>query len=542
MPTTTVIDRRAGTLSGTGALLRFQLRRTRSYLIFWFLGLLGFNAVTVPAVMEMYPDATDRAAFAQSLNNPPSLAMTGPETYISDYSVMSMIAHNFLLWNCALLAVMVVLLVTRLTRSDEETSRLEVVRSEPVGRHSDLAAAVLLTCLASVAMALGLTLVTGPLSEVGWGEALLFGAATGAVGIFFSAIATLTAQLASFGSTANGLSFTVLGTAFVFAALGNSNGTAAVWASPLAWAQQTFVGTEQQRWWPMVLLVGVAVVVFAAAFAVVTRRDFGAGLLPARKGRVHAPSSLRGIRSLTLRLTRGLTITAVVTLALLGLSYGSIFAEAESQFEAGPEFRDQMLEMGDNTFQEGFAVLIASFGALVAVVFGIMMIGRARKEETEGAGEVLAALPVSRRAWPGAYFIAAQLVTSVGLLVYGVVLGALSAQSTGDSDWFGTLFLAAAVYLPAVWILISLAFVCYAYLPRWGIARWLPWMFVLFIMLFGPMLSLNDAVMNVSPFEHTPNYPVGDVAWTPMVAMTGIAIVLGVAGYLGIRHRNLQFS
>ncbi len=142
-----------GTLAGTGKLLRFQARRSRLFLFWWIAGIAGFTWMTIPVLVDQYQTAAERAGFAATMSSPAMLSMSGPIEYVNAYadSIGALFTHRMLLWTGAMTAVMFVLLVTRLTRADEETSRSEVIRSLPIGRRADLAAALQLSVIAAVA-------------------------------------------------------------------------------------------------------------------------------------------------------------------------------------------------------------------------------------------------------------------------------------------------------------------------------------------------------------------------------------------------------
>lgn len=533
-----------GTLAGTGKLLRFQARRSRVYLIGWLAGLAGFNGVIALSYPGLYPTAEDRAQLALSSNTPAMRSMTGPAEYFAAYtdSIAAVFAHQMVLWVGAVAAVMFIMLVTRLTRSDEETSRLEVIRSNPVGRRADLAAALLLACLAAVALGALMALSVVGLEGFDLGGAMLYGLLYTGIGVVFAAITAVAAQFAGYGSTSNGLGFAALGFAVLAAAVGNAQDHWATWLSPIGWSQLTFVGTPEQRWWPLAAAAALASLLIGLAFALVARRDFGQGLMPAVPGRAEARPALRSIGALTFRLVRGTLWSALITMVILGAAYGSVLGSVDDMLSGMSDLERSILAESGGSLEESFAITIAGMNAFVATVFGLLVIGRAHTEETGGRGELLAAAPIPRAAWPGSYLPAALLTAGLGALAGGASLGAIGSASVGDGAFFGKLLGAATAQIPAIWVMVALAFALYAWLPRSGWLRWLPWVYAFVVGLFGDLLKLPDAARNVSPYEHTPQYPVHDMEPLPLIALLATAAAVTLIGYIGVRRRNLQFG
>lgn len=533
-----------GTLAGTGNLLRFQLRRSRIYLLGWLAGLAGGTWAVAASFPGLYPDAAGREAYAATVNTPALRSMTGPETYIEAYgaSTGAMFAHQMILWTGTLTAVMFLLLVTRLTRADEETSRSEVLRANPIGRRADLAAALLLAGLAAVALGALMALAVASLPGGQGGSAILFGLAHTAIAVLFAGVAAVTAQLASFASSANGLAFAVVGWSAFTAGVGNAQENWAVWLSPVGWAQEAFVYTPEQRWWPLAFAGAVAVVTVWLAFALVTHRDFGQGMTAARLGRAQAKPGLSSATALTFRLTRGVFWSGVVTMLLLGAAYGSVLGGADDMLEGLSETERAVLERGGSSIEENVTATFVALNGLFASLFGLLVVGRARKEETQGRGELIAAGAVRRSGWPGSYLPAALWASTAAAVVAGVFLGLGGASSLDDGSYFGTGLWASVLQLPAVWALTAFAFAAFAWLPSLGWLRWLAWVWLFIVLYFATLLELPEWAQAVSPFHHLAAYPAEDADWLAAALVTAAAIAFAVLGYAGARRRDLSFN
>ncbi|MEV3935164.1 ABC transporter permease [Glycomyces sp. NPDC049804] len=538
------IEDRLSTVAGTGKMLRFYLRRSRVFLIGWLGGMTAFSWMMSVSLPELYPDPAARAESAALLDSPAMRFMTGPVEYIDAYadSVGAMFAHQMLMWSLAVTGVMFILLITRLTRADEETSRSEVVRSLPVGRRADLAAALWLSLIAAVALGALTTLTVAGLDGTEFSQAVLYGLTFTATGVSFAAITAVCAQLGSYGSTANGLAFAVLGFAFLTAGAGYAQESALSWLSPIGWPELTFVYTAEQRWWPLAVAAGVSAALVWLAFALVAKRDFGAGMLPARPGRATAKAGLDSATALTFRLTKGLLVTAAISMLLLGLTYGSVLGSADEFLEGMSETQREVLTRGsDAAAEDSFAVTVTQIQGFFALIFALLVIGRARKEETGGRGELLAASPVARSGWPGSYFAAALVNGTAGTLLGGLGLSLVGASSLGW-DTFGKLVLAQLNYLPPVWVVIAAAFALLGWAPRVGALRWLLWLYVFIIGYFGAVLDLPDWVGKLSPFEHVAEYPLEDMDWLVLAVLTAVAAAIAALGFAGVRRRDLHFN
>ena len=96
----------------------------------------------------------ERQAIAETMMNPAMTAMVGQGYGLDNYTIGAMMAHQMLLFTALSVGIMSILLVARHTRADEEDGRIEMIRSLPTGRLSNLNAAILVVCGTNVLLAL----------------------------------------------------------------------------------------------------------------------------------------------------------------------------------------------------------------------------------------------------------------------------------------------------------------------------------------------------------------------------------------------------
>ncbi|MFF7496895.1 ABC transporter permease [Streptomyces rubiginosohelvolus] len=527
--------------TGTGTLLRFNLRRDRVRMSVWLLALTLGTLATAAEYKTLYSTPEERAAAVSSMDSPAALAMTGPRSYLSDYTAGAMLGHQMLGFMAVLVGLMSVLTVTRHTRDEEETGRAELVRSTVVGHHAHLAAALAVAVVANLGLALllalGLTATGVP--GVGAGGALLYGLAHAAIGLVFAGVAAITAQLTAHTRGASGLALATIGAAYVLRASGDVGNDALSWLSPIGWIQRTYVFVDD-RWWPLALCLLLAAATALYGFVLSTRRDVGAGLRPARLGRRTASDALIRPFGFALRLHRATLLGFAAGLCLMGVMYGSILGEAADMVESVEQLQEALKDIGGATVAESFASMVMVVVAVVAAVYVVMAALRPRAEESAGRAEPLLATGLSRNRWLGSH-VAVALTGGTALLVLaGLCFGVSGAASAGDGSLVLELTLAAAVYAPALWVTVGVAVLLFGWFPGAGAVAWIVPVYAFLVGYLGPILQLPVGLTNLSPFGHVSQLPAAPMTWTPLLALTAVAAGLIAVGLAGFRRRDLD--
>jgi ABC-2 type transport system permease protein len=526
--------------AGTGALLRHALRRDRIVASVWILLFVVMAASSSSASQDLYTTLESRVRAANAVNDTPAtLALYGRVFDPTSLGAVSLIKLGAM--GAALVALLAIFTVVRHTRAEEEAGRLELLGAAVVGRYASLTAALLL----STGISLVLALLTG-LSLVGTGlpaeGALAFGLSWAGAGIAFAAVGALAAQVTEGARTARGIAAAVLAAAYLLRAAGDATGadtsTWLSWLSPIGWAQQVrpFAG---DRWWVLAYLVAFAVLVAAGAYALVTRRDHGAGLLAQRPGRATASRSLTGPLALAVRLQRGGVAGWLVGMAVGGLVMGSIASQV-GDFLDTAQARDLIMKLGG---ERGIvdAFLSAEMGIIAVIVsaFGISSAMRLRTEETALRVEPILATRVGRLRWAASHVAVALAGTTLLMAAVGVFGGFAHGAASGDLGQMGRVVVAALVQLPAVWVLTGITVLVFGLAPGLVTAGWGALVAFLLLGQLGPILGLPQWAMDISPFTHTPKLPGGEFTATPLVWLTLVAAALVAAGLAGLRRRDI---
>ena len=165
---------------------------------------------------------------------------------------------------------------------------------------------------------------------------------------------------------------------------------------------------------------------------------------------------------------------------------------------------------------------------------------RLRTEETALRAEPLLATRVRRTAWVGSHLTFALLGPALLLVVSGAAMGLVHGLPTGDpATEIVRLAASAPAQLPATWVLAGIALALFGLAPRMTTAVWGVLVVYLLIGQLGPVLQLDQWVLNLSPFTHVPALPMADLTWTPLLWLVTIAAALMAAGIAGARRRDI---
>lgn len=530
-------------LSGTGTMLRFMLRRDRIRFPAWVLGLSLMLAYFANALGLLLDDEA-LETFATFSANPVMALIGGPGYGFDDITLGRFLVGvygAFIMIGAALMGIMT---ITRHTRVEEQTGRAEMVRANVVGRHAQLAAALILALIMSATMAALMTLTFHSSPAAGsLNASVLFACSIAAVALVFAGVAAVTVQLSPYSRAASGMAGAVLAVSYMVRGLGDMSFVQGgdlgwlSWLSPLGWSQQTAPLTLD-RWWPLTISVGTALLLAAAGFALQSHRDLEAGILPDRLGAAEAPAWLRGSLSLAFRLQRTGLGWWSFALLLGGITFGAFVQPMAENAEGMPE---EFLAIfgGAEGMVEGYLGFMGVYMAIMAAVFALLSVQALRGEEQGVRTEPVLAAAVSRSAW----LLSWTLVTALGALWLLALAGLGNAigagLATGDWALFGDVVLGHVAHAPAIWALLGFAVALYGLAPRLTGLSWAVFGYSAALSLFGDVLQLDEAVLATSVFRHIGQYPAQEISWGAAGWLTAIGVLLVVVGVARFNRRDL---
>jgi len=125
------------------------------------------------------------------------------------------------------------------------------------------------------------------------------------------------------------------------------------------------------------------------------------------------------------------------------------------------------------------------------------------------------------------------------LAISGASTGLVHGLRTGDvGGQLGRLTLAALAQSPAVWIVGAVTVLLVGWLPHAASAAWGVLVTCVVLGQFGALLSLPQALIDVSPFGHVPG--IANITVAPLAVLTVIALGLAGVGLLDPRRRDIS--
>jgi ABC-2 type transport system permease protein len=525
-------------LAGTGALLKFALRRDGIRILAWVCGVEAVALSTLLSFSSLYPDAASRAAFADSLGSQPAFAvLTGK---IFDSSLGGLTAWRVTLLGGVLAGLMSIFTVIRRTRTDEEAGRTELLASAAVGRAAPLLAALgcaLAGCVGIFVLVSGTLLVRGEDAA----GALTLGLAIAGAGLLFAGVAAITAQLFDSARPALGTAGLVLGISFGIRAIADSGGDGSSWLrwlSPLGWAEEVR-SFAVNRFWVIGMMLTAAVLLVAVALWLLGRRDIGLGLFPARFGR--ARGTLESTSGLSDRLHRPAAIGWTVALAGFGLMTGAIVDSAKDLFADSARLSDILTMIGGpGAITDAVLNGLVGLCAILASIAAVSAAGRMITEEQSERAALLLSTTVSRSRWQADHLLHVFAIPVVMLMAGGLASGILHGARSGDfGDGFTDAMAAMLGQLPACWVIGAVAVLIHAWLPRIWVASWVILVVAVLLGQLGPLLQLPQWLNDLVPFPHVSTIAGSGVPWLAELVLLAIAAALTAAGIVGFARRDL---
>jgi len=520
-------------MTGAGAMVAIQWRTQRRRLLVWAFAAVGTLAFTAIAVARLYNTPEEIASYGQAVVSDALVAINGRVEGID--TLGGIIQDEFGFIASFLMPLIGLALVAGMTRSEEESGRLEALLAGRIDRRAPAVSALVVVAAAVAIMDVGFVLALLA-AGIELGPAVLYALALGMVTVVFAALAAVCAQVVLHSRGVYALGFVVLGLSYILRGVGDVSGTFWVWLSPLGWLEKTAAFADEQRWWVLLIPIAVAIGLSILAVLLAGRRDFGAALYRQGPGEPSASAWLVRPLGLAVHGQRGAFLGWLIGSVALAGAMGALAQEVVDAILGNPSL-SQAMGITKQNAADGFLALTQVYLAIIACGYVVQAIGLLRHEEAAGRLEPVLAGASGRVRWLGTQVLVVATGLVVVVVVSALVFGAATSLSTGDSGYVSTLLKCGLAYLPAELVIAALAVLLYGSTPRAFALAWAAFGAVTFIGMLGSGLHLPDWALNMSPLTHVGNPPVDDINATALVGLALAAALVASAAFVGFRRR-----
>lgn len=523
-------------------LVRLGLRLSLRGALIWAVVTALFLALVASAWASAYPTLESRRQIASALgNNPGFRAFAGPPRAIDT-------AGGFLVWRIgvtllAMLGVWALLTSTRLLRGEEEAGRRELVLSQPVTAHCQVASAL-------AAMGAGLTcvwlsmiavlLAVGPRYELPAADSVLFSTGMVLGAATFAAVGAVCSELVPTRRGAAGLAGCILAASEIIRVIGDGTGAGTLrWASPLGWLSELHAYSGARP--PVLgLWAAAALALVATTLRLAGRRDLGASVLRARD---RSPARTRLLRSplpAAVRFARGTALAWIAGMSVYGFVVGAISSSVVNTIgrSGAPDFLQSLVDIatvrGYLAFAEFFLL------AMVVSVVAASSISSHWEEERSGRAETVLACAVGRARWLGSRTVVSAC-TFACVAAGSSISCWLGVIATHGSVSMTQLLTAGLSTIPVAAVFLGIGSLAYGVSPRSSVSAAYACIVMSFlIQIVGTLARWPAWVLDLSPFHHLGAAPLLPFNAGASVVLTAVGLACVAAGHAAFARRDLR--
>jgi ABC-2 type transport system permease protein len=231
-----------------------------------------------------------------------------------------------------------------------------------------------------------------------------------------------------------------------------------------------------------------------------------------------------------------------VGLAFVGAVYGSIADSIGGFLSDNPQLAEIFEQLGgEDGVTEAYFATAMGLLALIATAYAVRSALRPRVEEEGLRADPVLATSTPRLRWVSSHLVFAVLGPLLILTVAGTVAGAIYGLFIDDvTGQMRSVLGAAAIQIPAVWVVVGIAVALFGLIPKHSDAIW--GVLVAFFLLgqLGRILQFPQWALNLSPYSHIPALPADELAVTPLVVLALLAVALTAIGLIGFQRRDID--
>lgn len=519
---------------------RLLLKQVRVRVAVWLVILCGLSIVVAPVFGDLYSSDEELQSIKMTLDNPAMVALIGPVPE-SAYTTAVSFAHQMLIFMALVHGLFGILIANSVSKKSEDDGLTEYLMSGGVKKSklyfNQVMLGVVINALAGLIIYAGLSAMN--LDSFTNEGNLLYSAGLALFGMLFYMLTLFVGALVSSSEFTFGITLGTLVVMYLYRAITDVTDMSWSVISPYNWMTRMYPYAEDQLIW---LLPFLMIVVFAVAgWILFSKRDLGDAYFKARDHK--RTRNISTYLGLALRNLRTMMMAWLAGMFVIGMTYGSIFADLEAMFENN-ELLSAAVEAGSIDDPLFFFInMILIITTVIAAIPSLMIISGILKEENTARLEVVNSSTLTRKFSRGRVLVIHWIISLVvGLLAMVLTTLGMYLASLNVDDLpvdLGDLMLASVNYFSVITVVVGLSVLLLGLSNGLFKVIWLYAGYLFFVAYLGNLVELHDIFHMLTPFYYLANVPTADMDWLAFLGVTGVGLLLFAAGWMLFKRRDL---
>lgn len=523
----------------TKELIKFILKIEKIRIPIYILSIVGFLVALLPIFDNILKTSNDMNVLIETMRNPAMVSLVGP-VYVTDaYTTGSMYANYMTIFTAIMFAIWNILFVNNHTRKQEESDKLEMLRSLPIGKLSNIASTLVVAFFVNAIICL--LLIAGFYAFAPSGmqikSIINFSVSTTLVGFLFAVLTGLFAQISS-SSTTNNLSFMSLLVFYFIRAIGDVTNESFSLISPLGILSRTKSFIDDY-YWPIAILAIVVVSLILLTYSLAKNRDLNSGIINERKGKSKLNPLVNSIGSFTLKILMPQIIIWSIVIFSFSAMYGSVLGDLEGYINSSDMIKQMLKFMPNFSLTEQFVSLLMVIMSMISTIPVLIFTNKIISDEKNALSEEILTKPVSKYKYFASYIIISVIMAFILQILTSLGFWYIGKMFLDEIPNLQTFIISSLNYIPAILVNLGLAILLIGIFPK---HHWLSYLYLgysFFTVYFGRLMDIPEFVEKTSPFGIIPTYPLEDLNYGISAILMGIFVLFTFIGMVSYRKRDL---
>lgn len=505
-------------------------------ILIWLISIVGITLVSADLYPSLYETEEAILNYANIMINPAMKGLLGSAYPIDAFNHTVIFSQELLLFTLIAVAVMNIYFSIKFTKVSEEAGLIEIITSKPVNRFTYLTSSLVviigINLIIFLSVSIGLIIINIPSSTTL--GAIIYGLILALGGLFFALVGFVATKLFNTASAAYNFSYLILLVSYLIRAIGDVGDNFISLISPLGLLLNVQVFYKNNLIYITIILL-LIIILFALSLYLYKNIDFGSGIYNSSKGRTKASKFSKNSFGLIFRLEKIQILVWTVSLFILTAAFGAIFKEFEAFYEI--EIVKQFLGSNTANYSEVIIIYILKIITLFSLIPALFIILKLTKEEANSFLDNIYSRLYSRIKYFLKHIIFAFLFSIIIQLIIVLGMWITGREFILEVMSFSKLIQTGLSFIPAIWLIFSLACILYSIGIKYSKIIWVYIAFIFVALYLENVLKLPKAIMYFSSFYHIDPLETNILTSTIMIICSMILIVSSLFIY---KNRNLN--